>query len=393
MQAFDVSVIGGGIAGVSAALAARAAGASVALIRAAPGASALGSGAWHGPLPTLIGDALHSAGLPHVPSPHPMPHPMGELHTASFAAASHVAPFAIDTAFLCGIAGLAGFVAPSLARLYATPGSPPLAHMTAGISGTPPAGWAPLALAAAIERDPSIVAAAIDGVIPDGATHILMPAVLGLEGGDAVRASLSTALGRPVFECLGAPPSIPGWRLDRALLRALRSAGVQLITGRVNGFDASQHRITAVHLASDATGGEGAEQSVGAVHFVLASGKFLGGGIATRLLDSHEQGLAETALGLPIWIDHLDQTFATAESLTLTSRVRTYDQPLLRAGVHTNALYRPVDPRDRILYSNVIAVGAVRADIDTAGLGLGVAAEHAIAAMDQLLSTTSQGTA
>lgn len=368
---FDVLVIGGGAAGVAAALYAHAAGASVAVVRAAPGASAVGSGGWNGPLDPLMASALADAGLPHVPSPHPLPHPYGDLRTFDYAAESHAFTQPIDSALLCGIAGLGGFAAPTLARLYATSGGPPLAHVVAVARGTPHAGWSPMSLAAALQRDPSIITDDLKAAITPAISHVLMPAVLGLDNATAVRTVLESALGVPVFECLGAPPSIPGWRLDRAFLHALRTVGIDILTGIVHGCDADNGSITRIHVSAD-----GVARTMHADRFVLATGKFLGGGISTVSITAREQALVETALGMPVWIEHLDASFSTAESLTLTSRVRTYDQPLLRAGVHVNGAREPLDARGRVLYRNLTVVGTVCADID-AQQGLGHAAGSA----------------
>lgn len=369
---FDVLVIGGGVAGVAAALAARAAGAEVGLVRAAPGATAIGSGGWNGSLDPLLDAALQAAGLRYIPAPQPLPHPFGDLRLFDFAGDSHAFTQPIDGALLCGIAGFGGFATAALARMYATSEHQPLAHAIAVARDTPAGGWSPMSLAAALQRDPSILADALKPIVPPGCTHVLLPAVLGLDDPAAVCAAVAGTIGSPVFECLGAPPSIPGWRLDRALVRALRTAQIDVMTGIVHGGDADNQRLTRVHVSMD-----GAAQTIHADRFVLATGKFLGGGIGTLSITAREQALVETALGIPVWIEHLDQTFLNAESLTLTSRVRTYDQPLLRAGVHTNDAMQPVDTRGRTLYTNVIAAGTVRADED-AQRGLGHAAEHAI---------------
>jgi glycerol-3-phosphate dehydrogenase subunit B len=176
---------------------------------------------------------------------------------------------------------------------------------------------------------------------------------------------MAESFGVPVYECLGAPPSIPGLRLDRALLRALEHARIEIVTGLVHGCDATQNRISRVHVSVD-----GVTRTLTADRYVLATGKFLGGGLATISVTAREHALVETALGLPVWIDHLNQSFSNAESLTLTSRVRTYDQPLLRAGVHTDAASRAVDARGRTVYANLAVAGTVRSDVDaSAGLG------------------------
>jgi glycerol-3-phosphate dehydrogenase subunit B len=299
---------------------------------------------------------------------------MGDLRSYGFAAESHACPLPMQGAVICGIAGLSGFVAPALSRLYATSAGTALKHVTANASNTPPAGWAPHSLAAAIERDPVWIARAIGDVMPGDATHVLVPAVLGIQNVEHVRAAISERLGVPVFECLGAPPSIPGWRLDRALMRVLDTAGIELITATVVGVDAAENRITRVRAVRN-----GDTLLLAAARFVLTTGKFLGGGIAT-----HDQDLIEPAIGLPVWIEHLDQSFATAESLTLTSRVRTYDQPLLRAGVHTNSAHQPIDARQRVLYENVVAAGATISGADANTLGLGDAATSAIEAVRSL---------
>src|SRR5918996_443429 len=59
----DVLVLGGGIAGVAAAVAAAQHGARVLLVRAGPGASALCLGGWRGVPPPRVGAALAHAGL------------------------------------------------------------------------------------------------------------------------------------------------------------------------------------------------------------------------------------------------------------------------------------------------------------------------------------------
>jgi glycerol-3-phosphate dehydrogenase subunit B len=369
-SSYDVLIIGGGVAGVSAALHARSDGAAVGLVRAGPGSSAVTAGGWTGPLDPLLAAALARAGLPFIRAPHPLPHPLGYLQQFDFAAASHAAPHRIDDALLCGIAGLGAFATPTLARLYATSPDRSIPYIVVSSPATPAAGWSPMSLAAQLEREPRMFVDAIAPAIAKGTTHVVMPAVLGIDRVESVRSSISEALGVPVFESLGAPPSLPGLRLDRAMMRALKTAGVDVLTGIVHGCDAEQTRISRVHVSAD-----GVARTIMADRYVLASGKFLGGGVATLSLSAREQALVETALGLPVWIDHLHQSFSTAESLTLTSRVRSYDQPLLRAGVHIDATMQPLDARGRVIYTNLSVAGTVRADMD-AGAGLG----HASAA-------------
>src|SRR5262249_1770198 len=95
-----------------------------------------------------------------------------------------------------------------------------------------------------------------------GVTHLFAP-TLGLKP-----APLDA--GVPVFELLGAPPSVPGLRLQARLHQALQEAGVQVQNGVA---------------AAEALPGAGA--------VVLATCRFIGGGIRS------DSQLRETVFGLP----------------------------------------------------------------------------------------------
>jgi anaerobic glycerol-3-phosphate dehydrogenase len=353
---FDRLVIGGGVAGVANALELAAAGARVALVRAGPGASALASGGWSGPLSARLGAALAAAGLPHDPAPEPLPHPSGELRAYDFAARSHVAPGLAD-ARVCGIAGLPGFRPDALARLWGCRDSVAIA-----LPGTPAAGWSPTALAAQLDRDPQLLAEALRGAARASAALVL-PAVLGL-GGGRVHERLQEALAVRIIEALGVPPSVPGWRLDRALLAVLERAGIVRIDGRVVGRDVAGARLRAVHVQT----ADGVEP-VEAMDFVLATGRFTGGGVRAQTLAEpvavargaalREAVLVDAALGCAVWVDHLDQRFTTVQPVALTDPVRASAQPLLDAGVHVDAAGRPLDLHGHVHYENLVAMGSV----------------------------------
>lgn len=362
----DRLVIGGGVAGVASALELAASGERVALVRAGPGASALAGGGWSGPLPERLGAALAAAGLPHVACPAPLPHPAGELRRFDFAAASHVAPVLGSGAIVCGIFGLPAFHAAVLARLWGC-GNGVLVELP----GTPGAGWSPVALASHLEREPAALISAVQSVT-GGAEVVILPAVLGLAS-SALHERLEDELGVRVVEALGVPPSVPGWRLDRALLRCLEQAGIERIDGRVIGRDIVGSRVRGVHVV-----GAAGRQFLEADGFVLATGRFIGGGIRTHAMTGtvpvasgaalRESALVEGALGCAVWIDHLDQRFTTVQPVPLTDAVRAARQPLLAAGVHVDRAGRPVDLHGHLHYENVSAAGAVIAG-RSAGLG------------------------
>ncbi len=100
---FDVAVLGGGITGVSAALAAQLRGARTCLIRGAPGATALASGAWSGPLRPELRDAFAVAGLELSPTRGALLHERGQRVNAEFAASTHVGATADGPAWSVGL--------------------------------------------------------------------------------------------------------------------------------------------------------------------------------------------------------------------------------------------------------------------------------------------------
>ncbi|HEX7090913.1 MAG TPA: FAD-binding protein [Longimicrobiales bacterium] len=364
-RAYDVVVIGGGAAGVAAALAAAARGSRVALVRAGPGATALAAGAWRGPLPAGTGRALAAAGLVLEPPAGPLPHPWGALERAELAAPAQAAAAIEEGALVCGVAGLPGYRPAALVRLWGDAAGARLAAATLDLGAlTPPAGWAPAALAAALERDPAPLAEALARAVRDaGARRAILPPVLGLDRAEAVRSALADAAGVPVGEMLAVPPSLPGLRLDRALLAAARAAGVEVIAGRAGEPVVRDGTVESVRVH-----GASAPESVAAREFVLATGKFAGGGIVA------DERLREPALGCPVWVEHLGAAFDAPEPLALTRPERAAPQPLLAAGVREDGAGRPVGRRGEVVYRNVRVAGSIRAGREAAALGLGHAA-------------------
>ncbi|HEX7117740.1 MAG TPA: FAD-binding protein [Longimicrobiales bacterium] len=365
---FDVLVLGGGIAGSAAALAAAGRGRRVAVVHAAPGVTALAAGGWSGPLPEGLGAALERAGLPYAPAGAPLPHPTGRVDRYDRAAPAQRAAAPLAGALICGIVGLPGFRAAALARVWGAGAGAPAGAVVLEAGRVPPGGWSPASLAALLEREPGRLADALaDAVRRSGATRAVFPAVLGIEGADGVRAALASAAGVPVGEALGVPPSVPGWRLERALDAALRAAGVERVRGRVVDRQVDGRRVRAVLVRPPAAQGTD-PMRIEADAFVLATGKYLAGGIRAGAR------FEEPALGCPVRVDHVGATFEIPDPLALTHAERSADQPLLRAGVRTDDAARPIGGGGDVVYENVRIAGSVRAGWDAAAPGLGHAA-------------------
>jgi glycerol-3-phosphate dehydrogenase subunit B len=367
----DVLVIGGGIAGAAAAVAAAQQGARVLCVRAGPGASALCLGGWRGSAPAAFTTALARAGLALEQLRCTLPRPDGAVLDADAAPRSHMRAALSsrdERTLVCSIEGLPGFHAPALAALWADAAGLPagsFASAALSLTGTPAAGWSPVALAALLEREPLRVAEPLAAVAQaHGAARAIVPAILGLEAHVAVHARIEAEARVPVGEALGAAPSLPGWRLDVALRAALAQAGVEVIGARVTGRQARTHRIESVSL-----NGDGGARTIHAASVVLATGKFIGGGVAA---DPH---FVENALGCDVALQRFDRRFDDASwSLLLTADARADSQPLLEIGVRTDAEARPLSDTGDVLYSNVFVAGSVRAGASAALLGLGHAA-------------------
>ncbi len=187
------------------------------------------------------------------------------------------------------------------------------------------------------------------------ADAVLLPAVAPLDGAAEVMGDLSAALGLPVREMLGAEASVPGLRLHQALERALAQGGVSVLRGVA--------RAEGDHLWVE--GREALRLEPRAV--VLATGRYVGGGV-------RKQGVfTEPVYGLPLWAGArpLGEVAATA----LTERRFAAPQPLLQVGVRADARLRPVGLDDAPVRACLFCAGALLAGYDPPidGTGLGVA--------------------
>ena len=385
METFDVVVIGGGVAGAAAALAAAGAGARVALVRRGPGATALAHGGWVDAPPAGLKDALAAAGYPLERCAAPLPHPDGVLVPCAVAAPAQArATLAPDT-LVCGIAGLPGFRAAALAALWADAAGlvddPPEA-VTLTIADTPAAGWSAVSLAGLLDRDPGSLATALRHEMNErGARGVIVPAICGLTMHARVMDVLRDACGAPVGEALAVAPSVPGWRLDRALMGSLAAAGIQLIHGRLTG---RERRDGLLHNADVAGAGPAITLSSGA--WVLATGKYIGGGITAGA------EFEEAALGCDVALERFARIIDDpGASLVLTDPVRTEPQPALAAGVQVSPEGQPLGPSRAVFGSNVFAAGAVRAGVEAARLGLGSAAHDGWAAGTRAADVAGRG--
>jgi len=185
--------------------------------------------------------------------------------------------------------------------------------------------------------------------------------VLGLSAGADVAGRIASAAGLPVAETLSDVPSVPGLRLQAAVEARLRASGVEVLAGDLR------------EAKGPGAPARCAGREVLAPSWVLATGRFVGGGIVRRGM------LAEPLLKIPVtaaeafgdWGAHL----CGRPAASLTHRESRAPQPLLSAGIASDALFRPVDAHGAPVHQRLFAAGAVLGGHDQAseGSGLGVA--------------------
>ena len=360
-----VVVVGGGLAGVWAAITAARAGAEVTLVSRAPGATALYAGAIE------IAPDLEAV-LANEPY-----HPFTRLYRDHLQLAADLEEVASSFAAELKRAGLpVSGEARSRGRYADLHGSPRAAQLV-------PATVAPGELGGL--RGRRVAVAAVDGVGDyDAESTAAALAEQGVKA-SAVRApmkdlppeaALGDLFGRPAptvrttadlvafppgfvklpkdgFELLAAAPSPHGWRLQKALEKMLRAAQVNVVGAEVTDFRRESDRLQAALTAA----GELAADS-----FVLASGRFIGGGLVKSRL------VREPLLDLAVYYQG-----ETIEAAYPRLRHLEYldPAPAFRTGLLTDRELRPVDAAGAPAFANLRAAGSVLGGYDYAGGGCG----------------------
>lgn len=200
-----------------------------------------------------------------------------------------------------------------------------------------------------------------------GAKHdaVLLPPVLGLRN-DAVVRELTTKLGIPVGELVAPLAGPQGLRLVRRIDAALQEAGCERRSARVRAV-VSRTQGTTVVLDD---GEELRGKSV-----VLATGKHMSGGLVMCRGELREP-LAE----LPVWVDGrvlaLPSSSGGRDPAVLFGDNPFVGGPACRAGVAFDESFRALDRSGRPRATDLFVCGALLTGHDPArdGTGLGCAA-------------------
>jgi glycerol-3-phosphate dehydrogenase len=178
------------------------------------------------------------------------------------------------------------------------------------------------------------------------ATVVLFPAVLGFDA--ETPRNIADALGRPVSEIPTLTPSVPGLRLYYALRKALLDGGARFTVG----VQVKSLVVEGGHVVGAVTNTSADRpRTVRADAFILATGGVYGGGLESDYIGN----IVESVAGLPVthvtpmetWFDH---PFTSGEA-----------QAIHRVGVRTDAQMRPLNSDGDVFAANLFACGRLLA--------------------------------
>lgn len=195
-----------------------------------------------------------------------------------------------------------------------------------------------------------------------GEGHVIFPPVLGLARHREVNEAVRNSGLKDFSEALAVPTSVPGFRLQAALDRALENRGVRVLNGCVRGGEVLRRRVRSLLAEVD---GKEVGIEIGAV--VLATGKYIGGGIVRG------REFREPVFDLPVFLQGrwLEDDFIR----DLLAREPLGPHPAFRAGVKVDGNLCPCSREDEPVAENLFAAGALLSGVDSAagGSGLGAA--------------------
>lgn len=177
-----------------------------------------------------------------------------------------------------------------------------------------------------------------------GSTDVLfiVPQVLGTKG-HACYQTIASRLGADVLETTCLPPSVNGMRLQHVLVDSLREAGVDIVENtQVIGCEKVGRTVTAV-IAKAASN----ERKYYAKKFILATGGFYSGGITMRDFEQPK----EPIFGLPVSFVKGEENWTNKELFS------DAPQGFAKTGILTDEDLHPVDEAGAVVLENVHVVG------------------------------------
>jgi glycerol-3-phosphate dehydrogenase subunit B len=184
-----------------------------------------------------------------------------------------------------------------------------------------------------------------------GVRRLGLPAVLGILNHYEIHEELEDSLGIEIFEIPTLPPSVPGLRIERILLRQAQALGARLIEGvgvigRIDGRSRGK-RVSGVVLHST-----GRTIQLDADVVLLATGGILNGGLVAQ----QDHRIRESVFDLPVLHPNNRSDWV---GLSLFHR-----QAYASAGVRVNSHMQPLGLDEKPMFKNLYAAGGLLAGSD-----------------------------
>lgn len=204
------------------------------------------------------------------------------------------------------------------------------------------------------------VASLLAGISAGG--HLIFPPILGALRSWEVTETLQKSGVLDFSESLAVPTSIPGYRLQAALDRALEKRGVSILNGRVISATVADHRLHSLEAEI-----QGQKEKMEGQNFILATGKYLSGGI------ERDRVFREPVFDLPVFIGEKPVKEDFIKDFLLREALGPH--PAFRAGIRVNGKLNPLNRSKQVFAENLWAAGSILAGYDSTGdgAGLGVA--------------------
>lgn len=195
-----------------------------------------------------------------------------------------------------------------------------------------------------------------------GKAFLGIPAILGINGSEAIWARLEKILSIKIFEIPTAPVSVPGIRFKESLKKALEGTCVTLLP---NQMVKTANHDPAKGFTLDIASPLG-NTPIRASHVLLASGRFLSGGLVS---DRH--GVKESIFNLPLGL------VPKRENWHGNDYFDPKGHGINQAGILTDASFRPLDKEGSPIHNRLFAAGSILGGQDwmhtRCGAGLSIA--------------------
>ena len=176
----------------------------------------------------------------------------------------------------------------------------------------------------------------------NNSTLFIVPPILGTEGNNTYK-NIKSQLGTEIIETTCLPPSTPGLRLQKALVKSLRESGVKIFenTKVIRGVSEG-NKIIGVTVQSAAR-----EKTYKANKFILATGGFYSGGLYMRKFEEPK----EIIFDLPVYFKSGEDNWSNKNLF------EDKPQGFSATGILTDNFMKPVDLNGKNIFDNLYVVG------------------------------------